>query len=86
MLWSEESPDLFAMMEKSRIYLFRGLNPEEPVASNSHLCSFRDLEIKTVNLDGIMARPEEPTMDEFITFEARSLRCARWCLPPSGEF
>ena len=71
---SQDSPELFAMMEKSRIYLFRGLNPEEPLASTSHLYRFCDLEITTVNLDGIMGHPEEPTMEEFTSFEARSLR------------
>jgi hypothetical protein len=29
------------------MYVFRGLNPEEPVQSNGYLCSFSDLCIKS---------------------------------------
>jgi hypothetical protein len=28
---------LFAMMEKTRMYIFRGLNPEEPVSSSGYI-------------------------------------------------
>ena len=31
MIWAEDCPDLLAIMEKSRMYVCRGLNPEEPV-------------------------------------------------------
>ena len=31
MMWSTDNPLLFAMMEKTRMYIFRGLDPEEPV-------------------------------------------------------
>ena len=30
MIWAEDNPELFAMMEKTRMYIFRGLDPEEP--------------------------------------------------------
>ena len=26
--WSDDNPDLFAIMEKTRMYIFRGLDPE----------------------------------------------------------
>ena len=26
--WSNDNPDLFAIMEKTRMYIFRGLDPE----------------------------------------------------------
>lgn len=29
--WSDDDPDLYAVMEKSRLYIFRGNSPEEPV-------------------------------------------------------
>jgi hypothetical protein len=41
MKWSDDNPELFACMEKTRMYVFRGLNAEEPVLSNGYLCSFK---------------------------------------------
>ncbi|CAD7700281.1 unnamed protein product [Ostreobium quekettii] len=76
-LWSEDSPDLFAISEKSRIYLFRGLDPEEPITCNACLCRFRDLELHGVNLDRVMLSPEDSPVEEFMAFEARSLRDMR---------
>lgn len=32
----------------------RDLDPEEPILSNAHICSFEDLEIRSVMLDDIM--------------------------------
>lgn len=29
-VWAEDYPDLWAMMEKTRMYIFRGTDPEEP--------------------------------------------------------
>ena len=46
MRWAEDNPDLFAMMEKTRMYIFRHLEPEEPIISAGYICIFKDLEIK----------------------------------------
>ena len=37
MLWSEDNPKLFACMEKAKMYVFRDLDPEEPVMSNGSI-------------------------------------------------
>jgi WD repeat-containing protein 35 len=31
MMWAQDNPKLFAVMEKTRMYIFRDLDPEEPV-------------------------------------------------------
>ncbi len=46
MKWAADNPDLFAMMEKTRMYIFRALEPEEPILSAGYICNFRDLEIR----------------------------------------
>ena len=46
MKWAVDNPDLFAMMEKTRMYIFRHLEPEEPIISAGYICIFKDLEIK----------------------------------------
>mmetsp|Transcript_14038 Transcript_14038/g.22384 ORF Transcript_14038/g.22384 Transcript_14038/m.22384 type:complete len:1210 (-) Transcript_14038:255-3884(-) len=77
-MWSSDNPDLFACMEKSRMYVFRKNHPEEPVASSSYLCEFKDLCITAVQLDDIMNEPETYLLDYpddcVINFETKSLR------------
>ena len=41
MIWAQDNPELFAMMEKTRMYVFRGMEPEEPIPSSGYLCSFK---------------------------------------------
>lgn len=79
MRWADDNPELFAMMEKTRMYIFRGLDPEEPVTSSAYLCSFHDLEITAVFLDDIMQQPDQPDMEFMTMFETRSLRSGRGC-------
>ena len=77
MKWASDNEELFAMMEKTRMYIFRGLDPEEPILSSANICSFNDLKIKAVVLDEIMAEPEHPQKDCMINFETKSLRDTR---------
>uniref|UniRef100_A0A8C5DJY1 WD repeat-containing protein 35 n=1 Tax=Gouania willdenowi TaxID=441366 RepID=A0A8C5DJY1_GOUWI len=77
MKWANDNPDLFAMMEKTRMYVFRNLDPEEPIQTSGYICHFEELEIKSVLLDEIMKDPERPNKDNLINFEIRSLRDSR---------
>jgi WD repeat-containing protein 35 len=77
MIWSDDNPELFACMEKTRMYVFRGLNPEEPVSSNGYLCSFTDLCIKSVLLDDVLKTPDAPLKENVLLFETKSLRDTR---------
>ena len=73
MVWAEDNPNLFAMMEKTRMYIYRGTEPEEPVLSSGYLCQFKDLSIKAIMLDEIMASPKDPNKDMVIDFETKSI-------------
>jgi len=77
MVWSEDNPKLFAMMEKTRMYIFRDLEPEEPVLSSGYLCVFKDLTIRSVMMDEVIATPEKPAKDMMIDYETNTLRHAR---------
>ena len=37
MMWASDNPELLAMMEKSRMYIYRGMQPEEPVLCSGYL-------------------------------------------------
>uniref|UniRef100_A0A667ZDV6 WD repeat-containing protein 35 n=1 Tax=Myripristis murdjan TaxID=586833 RepID=A0A667ZDV6_9TELE len=84
MKWANDNPDLFAMMEKTRMYVFRNLDPEEPIQTSGYICNFEDLEIKSVLLDEIMKDPERPNKDNLIKFEIRSLRDSRALIEKVG--
>ncbi|XP_022369245.1 WD repeat-containing protein 35 isoform X5 [Enhydra lutris kenyoni] len=84
MKWAKDNPDLFAMMEKTRMYVFRNLDPEEPIQTSGYICNFEDLEIKSVLLDEIMKNPEHPNKDYIINFEIRSLRDSRALIEKVG--
>ena len=45
MKWADDNPNLLAVMEKGRMYILRGTEPEEPVACTAYLCSFHDLQV-----------------------------------------
>uniref|UniRef100_A0A7S2LS93 Anaphase-promoting complex subunit 4 WD40 domain-containing protein n=1 Tax=Zooxanthella nutricula TaxID=1333877 RepID=A0A7S2LS93_9DINO len=77
MRWASDNPDLFAIMEKTRMYIIRGLLPEEPVLSNAYICAFRDLQIQSVLIDEVIANPESPRKEVLLDFETKSLRDTR---------
>uniref|UniRef100_A0A8C8RT34 WD repeat-containing protein 35 n=1 Tax=Pelusios castaneus TaxID=367368 RepID=A0A8C8RT34_9SAUR len=84
MKWAKDNPDLFAMMEKTRMYVFRNLDPEEPIQTSGYICNFEDLEIKSVLLDEILKNPEHPNKEYIINFEIRSLRDSRALIEEVG--
>lgn len=40
MKWASADPELLAIMEKTRMYVIRGLNPEEPISTAAYIASF----------------------------------------------
>jgi WD repeat-containing protein 35 len=58
-------------------YVFRGLQPEEPVTSSGYLNRFTNLQITCVLVDEVMLSPEEPSKDFIVEFETKALRDAR---------
>ncbi|XP_033121645.1 WD repeat-containing protein 35-like isoform X2 [Anneissia japonica] len=84
MRWAEDNSELFAMMEKTRMYIFRNLDPEEPILSSGYICHFEDLQIRSVLLDEIMKDAEHPSKDNLIDMDIKSLRDTRDLLEKVG--
>ncbi|TPX70337.1 hypothetical protein SpCBS45565_g01735 [Spizellomyces sp. 'palustris'] len=82
--WSEDNPELFAIMEKTRMYVFRNLDPEEPITCAGYICSFNNLQIKAAMLDEIMLQPDTPSREQLINIETKSLRDTRNILSQVG--
>nr|CCA19609.1 hypothetical protein PANDA_002987 [Albugo laibachii Nc14] len=84
MKWADDNPELFVVMEKARMHILGGPEPEEPSPSSGYLCSFTSLQVKAALLDDILVNPERPDKAMVMDFETRSLRDARDILENSG--
>lgn len=84
MCWAQDNPRLMAILEKSRMYIFRGLEPEEPITCSGYVCCFKDLEIRCVLLDELLRRPDETRADLIIDLEVKSLRDTKELLAKVG--
>ncbi|KAJ3332051.1 WD repeat-containing protein 35 [Blyttiomyces sp. JEL0837] len=82
--WAHDNPDLFAIMEKTRMYIFRNVDPEEPINCTGYICSFDNLQIKAALLDEIFKDPETVTKDLIINIDSKSLRDTRNILSQVG--
>ncbi|KAM7344254.1 intraflagellar transport protein Oseg4 [Cochliomyia hominivorax] len=73
--WAKDNPLLLALMEKTRMYIFRGNDPEEPIACSGYICTFEDLEITSVLLDDIISGEEtQNPLSHILQLKVKSLR------------
>jgi len=74
MKWSSDDPNLLAVMEKNRMYVFRNFQPEEPITSTADLCHFDNLEIKSVKIDELLKSPDTPHFELVVDHHTKALR------------
>lgn len=73
--WARDNPQLLAIMEKTRMYVFRGSDPEEPISCSGYICDFDDLEITAVLLDDIVSGSSGPNnVEHLLQLRVKSLR------------
>jgi len=74
MLWADDNRDLLAVMEKTKLYVFRDAEPEEPVASSGYLCKHGGLQIMAAMMDEIIQHRNIPMNEMIVNFPTKSLR------------
>lgn len=75
MCWASDNPQLLAIMEKTRMYVLRGVDPEEPISCSGYICNFEDLEITGVLLDELVSGLTAPVKaDHLLQLRVKSLR------------
>ncbi|XP_055386233.1 WD repeat-containing protein 35 [Condylostylus longicornis] len=73
--WAKDNPQLLALMEKTRMYVLRGSDPEEPISCSGYICCFEELEITSVLLDDIISGMETPNpVVHIVQLRIKSLR------------
>nr|KAJ3420687.1 WD repeat-containing protein 35 [Polyrhizophydium stewartii] len=82
--WANDNPEMFTIMEKTRMYIFRNVDPEDPLNCMGYICDFEDLQVKTILLDDVMKDPEGPIRDAVIHIETKMLRDVRTILSQNG--
>ncbi|XP_015110553.1 WD repeat-containing protein 35 [Diachasma alloeum] len=82
--WAVDNPTLLAIMEKTRMYVIRGLDPEEPISCSGYICSFQDLEIRCILLDDLVHKPDDIRSELIVDLEVKSLRDTKELLSKVG--
>mgnify|MGYP004240927435 CR=1 FL=1 len=84
LVWAKDNARMFAVMEKTRLVVFRDLQAEEPISTSGYLCDFRDLKVGVVLMDEIMSHPKKPSKDEIRRFQTKTLKDAKALLDKVG--
>lgn len=74
MCWADDNEELLCVMEKTKMVILRGELAEAPVQSAGYLARFRDLEVRSVNLDDLLMVPDQPDKEHVVDYEAKDLR------------
>ncbi|KAJ8610815.1 hypothetical protein CTAYLR_006449 [Chrysophaeum taylorii] len=82
--WAADDPNMFAAMEKTRLYIYSNLDPEEPVVCPGYLASFANLKVTSLVVEDVVDNPEKATPAVVIVNEARVLRTLREHLQSAG--
>eukprot|EP01105_Mastigella_eilhardi_P009634 TRINITY_DN2268_c0_g1_i1.p1 TRINITY_DN2268_c0_g1~~TRINITY_DN2268_c0_g1_i1.p1 ORF type:complete len:779 (-),score=235.82 TRINITY_DN2268_c0_g1_i1:3400-5388(-) len=72
--WAEDVPELCAVMEKTRMYIFRNTDPEDSVMNSGYVARFKNLKVKSAFLDEIMRTPDKPDKEMVFSYETIILR------------
>jgi hypothetical protein len=64
--------------------VFTGMQSEEPIQTAGYICQFKNLEVKAVLLDEIMAAPESLERDWVLDIETKTLTDARELIAAGG--
>ena len=61
-------------MEKTRLCVYKNLEPEEPVVCSGYLASFKDLQVTSVVLEHVVQSPDKVQKDSVVNNDTARLR------------
>lgn len=56
--FSEDVPETFVFMERSRLYIVNDEVAEDPIMTDFYICQYKDFSVKLFNLDELMKSPD----------------------------
>lgn len=72
--WAEDNPQLYVAMEKTRMIIVEDGQPQDPVQSSGYVCDFKELQVRAVLLDEIMAKPLHTSKKQVLAVQTKRLR------------
>ncbi|OON21585.1 WD domain, G-beta repeat protein [Opisthorchis viverrini] len=82
--FSEDNPDMFAIMEKTRMFIFDRLQAEPAIQTSTFICSFHNLEVLGVLLDELVALEDQPSKDCLLRVPVKVFRDCQYVLEKEG--
>ncbi|CAI2738709.1 unnamed protein product, partial [Dicrocoelium dendriticum] len=61
--FAQDDPNMFAIMEKTRMFIFDGFQPEPAIQTSAFICAINDLEVFGVLLDEIVSLGNQPSKE-----------------------
>ncbi|KAF8572309.1 WD repeat-containing protein [Paragonimus westermani] len=82
--FADDHPDMFAIMEKTRMFIFDGFQAEPAVQTSCYICSFNELEVLGVLLDELIALADQPSKDCLLRVPIQIFRECEMMLEKEG--
>ncbi len=85
--WASDDDDMLAVMEKMKLVVYHGEEPEEAVVASTYIAEFTELQVTGIALDNIMQEPDQtnPSADAVVKYDTRLLRDVREHLLTDGH-
>ncbi|KAA3679029.1 WD repeat-containing protein 35 [Paragonimus westermani] len=82
--FADDQPDMFAIMEKTRMFIFDGFQAEPAVQTSCYICSFNELEVLGLLLDELIALADQPSKDCLLRIPIKIFRECEMMLEKEG--
>jgi len=74
MMWSTDTSDMLAIMEKTRMYIYHGNKVEDPVTNNGYLLTLKDLEATSILFSELVFENDEPKLSVLQKHPTKALK------------
>ncbi|VDK78943.1 unnamed protein product [Dibothriocephalus latus] len=78
--FSEDDSKMFVAMEKTKMFIFHGVEAEPAVQTSAYIAGFRDLEVLGVLLDDLIQQGDQPKLNSISNIPVKALNSCRLLL------
>ncbi|EPY32487.1 WDdomain 35 [Angomonas deanei] len=71
--WATDDPSLLAVMEKTKMVVFRNFEGETPIQTFTSICKFQSLRVRSVQFDELMQDPDRPRREQVVDHPSSAL-------------
>ncbi|BHF80666.1 WD repeat-containing protein 35 [Sparganum proliferum] len=78
--FSEDDTKMFVAMEKTKMFIFHGVEAEPAIQTSAYIAGFRDLEVLGVLLDDLIQQADQPKLNSISNIPVKALNDCRLLL------